>query len=183
MVLMFNRHRTRIVAAMSALTLALGLASCSDSSDDSKGGSSGKLKVAASFYPIQWLTQQIGGDHVDVSSVTPAGTEPHDFEISTKQIAELNKTKALFYVKGFQPSLDDAVGSLAAMASVFAENEVSINSVRQSAYVTSDGSQDQAVVTFVTHPAPVFHLDAAVEGLRDSDRVAEVVSIQRVEGE
>ena len=78
---------------------------------------------------------------------------------------------------------DDAVGSLAAMASVFAENEVSINSVRQSAYVTSDGSHDQAVVTFVTHPAPVFHLDAAVEGLRDSDRVAEVVSIQRVEGE
>ena len=103
---------------MSALTLALGLASCSDSSDDSKGGSSGKLKVAASFYPIQWLTQQIGGDHVDVSSVTPAGTEPHDFEISTKQIAELNKTKALFYVKGFQPSLDDAVGSLSDVSAV-----------------------------------------------------------------
>ena len=118
MVLMFNRHRTRIVAAMSALTLALGLASCSDSSDDSKGGSSGKLKVAASFYPIQWLTQQIGGDHVDVSSVTPAGTEPHDFEISTKQIAELNKTKALFYVKGFQPSLDDAVGALSDVSAV-----------------------------------------------------------------
>ena len=78
---------------------------------------------------------------------------------------------------------DDSVGSLAAMASVFAENGVSINSVRQSAYVTADGSEDQAVVTFVTHPAPVFHLDAAVEGLRSSDRVAEVVSIQRVEGE
>ena len=78
---------------------------------------------------------------------------------------------------------DDAVGSLAAMASVFAENGVSINSVRQSAYVTADDSEDQAVVTFVTHPAPVFHLDAAVEGLRSSDRVAEVVSIQRVEGE
>lgn len=118
MVLMFNKHRTRIVAAMSALTLALGLASCSDSSDDSKGGSSGKLKVAASFYPIQWLTQQIGGDHVDVSSVTPAGAEPHDFEIGTKQIAELNKTKALFYVKGFQPSLDDAVGSLSDVSAV-----------------------------------------------------------------
>ena len=103
---------------MSALTLALGLASCSDSSDDSKGGSSGKLKVAASFYPIQWLTQQIGGDHVDVSSVTPAGAEPHEFEISTKQIAELNKTKALFYVKGFQPSLDDAVGSLSDVSAV-----------------------------------------------------------------
>ena len=79
-----------------------------------------------------------------------------------------------------QLRVEDAAGSLAAMAGVFADNEVSINSVRQSAYVTRDGA---AVVTFVTHPAPVFHLDAAVEGLRDSDRVAEVVSIQRVEGE
>ena len=69
------------------------------------------------------------------------------------------------------------------MATVFADNGVSINSVRQSAYVTTDGSEDQAVVTFVTHPAPVFHLDAAVEGLRASERVAEIVSIQRVEGE
>ena len=57
---------------------------------------------------------------------------------------------------------------------------MSINSVRQSAYVTSDGA---AVVTFVTHPAPVFHLDAAVEGLRASDRVMEVVSVRRVEGQ
>ena len=79
-----------------------------------------------------------------------------------------------------QLRVEDAAGSLAAMAGVFADNEVSINSVRQSAYVTSDGA---AVVTFVTHPAPVFHLDAAVEGLRASDRVMEVVSVRRVEGQ
>ena len=79
-----------------------------------------------------------------------------------------------------QLRVEDAAGSLAAMAGVFADNEVSINSVRQSAYVTRDGA---AVVTFVTHPAPVFHLDAAVEGLRHSERVLEVVSVWRVEGQ
>ncbi|BDA63568.1 homoserine dehydrogenase [Actinomyces capricornis] len=75
--------------------------------------------------------------------------------------------------------VDDAPGSLAAMAGVFADHAVSINSVRQSAYV----SQEQAVVTIVTHPAPVSRLDAAVEGLGACERVLEVVSIRRVEGE
>ncbi len=115
MVLMFNKRYSRIIAAASTLAFTLGLSACSDStgsSGDSSSKHDGKVKVATSFYPIQWLTEQIGGDNVEVTSVTPAGTEPHDYEISTKQIAELNKTNALFYVKGFQPSLDDAVGSL-----------------------------------------------------------------------
>ena len=38
-------------------------------------------------------------------------------------------------------------------------------------------------MTIVTHPATVARLDAAVEDLRGQERVIEVVSIQRVEGE
>ena len=43
------------------------------------------------------------------------------------------------------------------------------------------GGRD-AIVTIVTHPAGVFHLDAAVDALRDEARVPEVVSVRRVEG-
>ncbi|MDY3677606.1 MAG: homoserine dehydrogenase [Actinomyces urogenitalis] len=78
-----------------------------------------------------------------------------------------------------QLRVDDQPGSLAIVAGVFAEHEVSIDSVRQSAYV--GGSQ--AVVTIVTHRAAVAHLEAAVAGLRSEARVLDVVSIQRVEGE
>ncbi|MCL3778419.1 MULTISPECIES: homoserine dehydrogenase [unclassified Actinomyces] len=78
-----------------------------------------------------------------------------------------------------QLRVDDQPGSLAAVAAAFAANGVSINSVRQSAYVGGD----QAVVTIVTHPAAVTRLDAAVEALRSEGRVLAVVSIQRVEGE
>ena len=77
-----------------------------------------------------------------------------------------------------QLRVDDQPGSLAIVAGVFADNEVSIDSVRQSAYV---GGRD-AIVTIVTHPAGVFHLDAAVDALRDEARVPEVVSVRRVEG-
>ncbi|QPL05926.1 MULTISPECIES: homoserine dehydrogenase [Actinomyces] len=78
-----------------------------------------------------------------------------------------------------QLRVDDQPGSLAAVATAFAANAVSIDSVRQSAYVGGD----QAVVTIVTHPAAVKRLNAAVEALRSQERVLAVVSIQRVEGE
>ena len=78
-----------------------------------------------------------------------------------------------------QLRVDDKPGSLAALAGAFAVNNVSINSVRQNEYV----GVEQAIVTIVTHPAPVFHLDAAVEALRREKRVLGVVSVRRVEGE
>lgn len=78
-----------------------------------------------------------------------------------------------------QLRVDDQPGSLATVAGVFAANGVSIDSVRQSAYVNAA----EATVTIVTHPASVFHLDAAVDALRGEDRVLDVLSIQKVEGE
>lgn len=78
-----------------------------------------------------------------------------------------------------QLRVDDQPGSLATVAGVFAANGVSIDSVRQSAYVNAA----EATVTIVTHPASVFHLDAAVDALRAEDRVLDVLSIQKVEGE
>ncbi|AMD86452.1 homoserine dehydrogenase [Actinomyces radicidentis] len=78
-----------------------------------------------------------------------------------------------------QLRVDDQPGSLATVAGVFAENGVSIDSVRQSAYVGAA----EATVTIVTHPASVFHLDTAVDALRGEDRVLDVLSIQKVEGE
>ena len=78
-----------------------------------------------------------------------------------------------------QLRLADRPGSLAAVASVFADQDVSIDSVRQSAYVGGE----HAIVTIVTHPASVLHLDAAVEALRGAEQVEQVVSIRRVEGQ
>ena len=53
------------------------------------------LQVAASFYPHYFFASQIGGDKATVYNITPAGTEPHDYEPSTKDIARVENSKML----------------------------------------------------------------------------------------
>jgi zinc transport system substrate-binding protein len=92
-----------------ATVLGLGaLSACSDSSA-ADGKSGGKLDIVASFYPMQYLAEQIGGSHVNVTNLTQPGQEPHDLEISAKQTAQLQEADAVLYLKNLQPAVDDAV--------------------------------------------------------------------------
>lgn len=91
-------------AAMGLTTLT----ACSSSPGD--GRTDGKLDVVASFYPMQFLAQRIGGSHVNVSTLTKPGVEPHDLEISPRQTAQLSKAGLVVYLKGLQPSVDRAIG-------------------------------------------------------------------------
>ncbi|MFJ9961524.1 metal ABC transporter substrate-binding protein [Streptomyces avermitilis] len=96
-------------AVAAATLLGLGtLSACSDSSA-AGGGNGGKLDVVASFYPMQYLAEQIGGKHVRVTSLTQPGQEPHDLEISAQQTVQLEKSDAVLYLKNLQPAVDDAV--------------------------------------------------------------------------
>lgn len=98
------------VAAASATVLGLtALTACSSSSAADKDGD-GKLNVTASFYPMQYLAQEIGGDHVSVDTLTKPGVEPHDLELSPRQTAELGEADVILYLKGIQPAVDDAIG-------------------------------------------------------------------------
>ncbi|NGO47261.1 zinc ABC transporter substrate-binding protein [Streptomyces ureilyticus] len=106
-----SRINTAGTAALAATALAIGtLSGCSSDSKAAEGAGGGKLDVVASFYPMQFLAEQIGGDHVSVTSLTEPGQEPHDLEISAQQTAKLQEADAILYLKGLQPSVDEAVG-------------------------------------------------------------------------
>ncbi|WP_406305128.1 metal ABC transporter substrate-binding protein [Streptomyces sp. NBC_00885] len=97
-------------AAAGAVTLGLvTLSACSTSSAADGKSSDGRLKVVASFYPMQYLAEQIGGDHVTVSTLTRPGVEPHDLELGPRQTAELNEAGYIVYLKGVQPAVDKAI--------------------------------------------------------------------------
>ncbi|WP_055522940.1 metal ABC transporter substrate-binding protein [Streptomyces graminilatus] len=96
------------IAAATALGLG-ALSACSSDSSAADGNSSGRLDVVASFYPMRYLAEQIGGDRVSVSTLTEPGQEPHDLELSVKQTIDLQKADAILYLKGLQPAVDDAV--------------------------------------------------------------------------
>ncbi|MFE0704481.1 metal ABC transporter substrate-binding protein [Streptomyces sp. NPDC058872] len=92
--------------------VALGLVSltaCAGTSDAADKGNGGKLDVVASFYPMQYLAEQIGGGHVAVTTLTKPGVEPHDLELKPKQIGELGEADVILYLKGIQPAVDEAI--------------------------------------------------------------------------
>ncbi|WP_369144150.1 metal ABC transporter substrate-binding protein [Streptomyces sp. R44] len=104
--------RRLIPSTALAGAVALGIVSlsaCSGTSDAADKGSEGKLDVVASFYPMQYLAEQIGGGHVAVDTLTKPGVEPHDLELKPKQIGELGEADVILYLKGIQPAVDDAI--------------------------------------------------------------------------
>jgi zinc transport system substrate-binding protein len=112
--------RTSLLAAVSALALAT-LAGCgnSDGTDSGSGSSSApaeKLNVVTSFYPLQFVTEKVGGDRVEVTTLTAPGVEPHDLELTPKQVGSLTEAKLIVYEKGLQPAVDEAVEQNAAKA-------------------------------------------------------------------
>ncbi|QGV80732.1 metal ABC transporter substrate-binding protein [Streptomyces ficellus] len=97
-------------AVAGAVTLGLvTLSACGGPSGSGSGGADGKLSVVASFYPMQYLAEQIGGDHVSVSTLTKPGVEPHDLELKPRQIGALGDADYILYLKGIQPAVDDAI--------------------------------------------------------------------------
>ncbi|WP_406009044.1 metal ABC transporter substrate-binding protein [Streptomyces sp. NBC_00637] len=105
-----NVRRRLISGTAVAAATALGLATLSAcSSDSAAAANTDKFDVVASFYPMAFLAEQIGGDHVNVTSLTEPGQEPHDLEISARQTAALQESDAVLYLKDLQPSVDDAV--------------------------------------------------------------------------
>lgn len=91
------------------LVAGAGLAGCGSGSGGGSAG--GGLTVVTSFYPLQYATERILGDAGTASSLTKPGAEPHDLELKAKEVQELSKARLVVYLKGFQPSVDQAASS------------------------------------------------------------------------
>ncbi|MCF2125592.1 zinc ABC transporter substrate-binding protein [Strepomyces sp. STD 3.1] len=106
-----NARRRRIsgIALTAATALGLGtLTACSGDDGEAAVGTD-KFDVVASFYPMQYLAEEIGGDHVNVTTLTEPGQEPHDLELSAKQTAEMGEADAVLHLSSLQPAVDEAI--------------------------------------------------------------------------
>ncbi|RMI36492.1 metal ABC transporter substrate-binding protein [Streptomyces triticirhizae] len=110
-----RRSRTRIAIAALAASSLLGLTGCGLLDDENGGGdgggdsSDGTLDVVASFYPMAYLAERIGGEHVSVTTLTEPGVEPHDLDISPQQTAAVADAEVVVYLRGLQPAVDETV--------------------------------------------------------------------------
>jgi zinc transport system substrate-binding protein len=74
------------------------------------GDSGGKVSVVASFYPLAWVAERIGGHLVDVEDFTPPGVEAHDVTLSAVQRADVQSADVVLLLGdfGFQPEIEKA---------------------------------------------------------------------------
>jgi len=65
--------------------------------------------VVAAFYPLAYAAEQVGGAHIRVTNLTPAGVEPHDLELSPDDVATVKSAGTVLLMgHGFQPQLERA---------------------------------------------------------------------------
>lgn len=105
--------RRRTALSLTTVTVALlGVAACgSDGGGEPAGGKAtgAKPSVVTSFYPLEFATEQIAGDQLDVTVLTKPGAEPHDLELGAQDIAAMTRARLVVYAKGFQPAVDEAM--------------------------------------------------------------------------
>lgn len=71
------------------------------------------LDVASAFYPLELAVARIGGDRVAVTPLTQPGADPHDAELTPREVGQLSSVDLVVFLSEFQPAVDDAVGSVA----------------------------------------------------------------------
>lgn len=85
--------------------------SSATSSEESKSPES-KLKVSVTFDAMKEFTEAVGGDKVEISTIIPDGTEPHDFEPKAQDLVGLSTAKVFVYSGfGMESWADKAVQS------------------------------------------------------------------------
>jgi zinc transport system substrate-binding protein len=102
-------HRSIVV--LSALAIAgLALPACSSSNDSSPEATShDRVSVVASFYPLVFVAEHVAGDNATVDNLTHPGGEPHDLELTGRQVSQVADADLVLYLGGLQPSVDTAV--------------------------------------------------------------------------
>ncbi|MGG4147146.1 metal ABC transporter substrate-binding protein [Paenibacillus algorifonticola] len=105
---------------------------------DSEGAASPeakKLQVVTTFYPMYEFSKQVGGEYADVTALIPAGTEPHDWEPSAKDMAVLKEADVFVYNGIVEGWADQALDS--------ATNEKRIVVEASSSIELAEGGEDE----------------------------------------
>jgi zinc transport system substrate-binding protein len=91
-------------AALAAGSLVSALTAC-------RPLTSGQHTVVTSFYPLYFIAEEVAGRYNDVVDLTPPGVEPHEYELTVRQVAQVDEARVGFYEQGMAPSVDQAMAN------------------------------------------------------------------------
>ena len=115
-----------IVAVIAGMLMAVGP---SDEDD-------GKVSVVASFYPLGYLAEEIGGEHVTVRTLVPENSEPHAWQPSPSDILAADDADVLVYNgAGLDTWFEDDI-----LGSVDVGDAVVVETTREASLIEAEGT-------------------------------------------
>ena len=95
------RKLRKMTAVLLGFLAAVSFSACgkvgSSSSENSRQPSGKKVKVSVSFNAMKEFAEAVGRDKVEISTIIPDGTEPHDFQPKAKDLANLSSAQVFVY--------------------------------------------------------------------------------------
>ena len=91
---MSNRFWCALCRNTALFFVILWLAGCAA---DERQLSEDKINIVASFYPIYEFARTIGGEHVHVVNLIPAGVEPHEWSPRSRDLIHASKAHLFMY--------------------------------------------------------------------------------------
>jgi len=121
------KRSTALLLCLAAI-MSVGLSACSSNNAESSMVSSkvpsaskaseenkvsdSKIKVSVTFNAMYEFVHAVGKDKVEISTIIPDGTEPHDFEPKAQDLVELSAAQVFVYSGfGMEAWVDNAVKS------------------------------------------------------------------------
>ncbi|QCJ43829.1 adhesin [Bacillus sp. S3] len=94
------------------LPLGLILSACSTEKQQTAKNKN-QLTIYTTVFPLQYFTERIGGNYVDVKTIYPPGADEHTFEPSQKDMINLADSDLFFYIGlGLEGFVEKAKGTL-----------------------------------------------------------------------
>jgi len=73
------------------------------------------VEIITTLFPLEYFAARIGGEHVEVENMVPAGSDAHSFEPTANQMIEVAEADLFIYngadFEGFAESISEAVDS------------------------------------------------------------------------
>lgn len=128
--------KKKLLYLATAILLIMSLVAC-NKSDDTKQTSkvesseNKKIKIAVTFNPLKEFAEAVGGDKVQVETIIPNGSEPHDFDPRAKDLINIENADIFVYNGlNMEPWVDRVISNLQNKDLIKVESSKNVNAIR-----------------------------------------------------